>query len=271
MRRAAAVNVAKVALLMGLLVVLFGGWGWLLGGQRAASLSAVSGVMTAIAAYWLGERALLGMLAARPFALAEQPLLRSTTDRVAATLGVAPPRLFLIEDGYPRAFVVGRGPGGASLVLSTGLLQSLRPEETAAVIAHELAHVRSRDVLTQTVAVLLATTFVEASRLGGWLARPLLFVLAPIGAACIHVLLSPRRELAADAAAARACDPQDLADALLRLDRAAELVEFAASPATEPLYTVNPFDSTDRLARMFSTHPPLERRVARLRGTTAAC
>lgn len=269
MRRAAALNVAKVSLLLGVIVVLFGGWGWLLGGHRAASLSVVAGVMTAIGAYWMGERALLGTLGARPFALAENPLLRSTTDRIAATLGVAPPRLYLIEDRYPRAFVVGRGPSGASLVVSRGLLASLPPEETAAVIAHELAHVRSRDVLTQTVAVLLATTLVEASRLGGWLSRALLFLLAPIGAACTHVLLSPRRELAADAAAARVCDPQDLADALLRLDRAAELVEFAASPATEPLYTVNPFDSTDRLARMFSTHPPLERRVARLRAAAS--
>jgi heat shock protein HtpX len=82
-------------------------------------------------------------------------------------------------------------------------------------------------------------------------------------------LLSPRRELHADAAAARVCDPNDLADALLRLDRAGDLVEFSASPATEPLYTVDPFEGSDRLARMFRTHPPLEQRVARLRALSA--
>jgi heat shock protein HtpX len=266
-RRAALTNVFKALVLNGLLVGLFGGLGWLLGAERAASLFVFCGLLAAGAAYWLGDRALLGMLGARPFAVAESPLLRSSADRVAATLGIAPPRLFLIPDGYPRAFVVGRGPRGSTLAVSTGLLRALRAGELEAVIAHELAHVRSRDVLTQTLAVLLATTLVEASRIGGWLSRALLFVLAPIGAAFTHLLLSPRRELAADAAAAaHACDPHDLADALLRLHRAGELVEFAASPATEPLYTVDPFDGSDRLARMFRTHPPLESRVARLRG-----
>jgi heat shock protein HtpX len=265
MRRAAALNVAKALLLIGILVGLFGGLGWVIGRENTALLFVFCGLMAAAAAYWLGDRALLGMLGARPFALAEDPLLRSTTDRIAATLGVAPPRLFLIPDGYPRAFVVGRGPRGSSLAVSTGLLRALRPEEVEAVIAHELAHVRARDVLTQTLAVLLSATLVEASRVGGWLARALLFVLAPVGAAFTHLLLSPKRELAADTAASRACDPNDLADALLRLDRAGELVEFAASPATEPLYTVDPFDGSDRVARMFRTHPPLERRVERLR------
>lgn len=270
MRRAAAANVFKALVLNGLLIGLFGGLGWLLGRERTASLFIFCGLLAAVAAYWLGDRALLGMLGARPFAVAESPLLRSTTDRLAAALGVAPPRLYLIRDGYPRAFVVGRGPRGSSLAVSTGLLHALRPEELQAVIAHELAHVRARDVLTQTHAVLLSATLVETSRVGGWLSRALLFVLAPLGAAFTHLLLSPRRELAADAAAAGACDPDDLADALLRLQRAGELVEFAASPATEPLYTVDPFDDSDRLARMFRTHPPLQRRVARLRSMGAA-
>ncbi len=269
MRRAAALNVLKALLLIGLLVGLAGGLGWLLGRERTASLFVFCGLMGAAAAYWLGDRAILGMLGARPFALAEDPLLRSTTDRLAASLGVAPPRLYLIPDGYPRAFVVGRGPRGSSLAVSTGLLRSLRPAEWEAVVAHELAHVRARDVLPQTFAVLLSTTLVETSRIGGWFARALLFVLAPIGAAFTHLLLSPRRELAADAAAAGVCDPHDLADALLRLDRAADLVAFAASPATEPLYTVDPFDGADRLARMFRTHPSLEKRVSRLRAMGA--
>ena len=112
MRLAAATNVFKALLINGLLVGLFGGLGWLLGRERTASLFVFCGLMAAAAAYWLGDRALLGMLGARPFALAESPLLRSTTDRLAVTLGVTPPRLFLIPDGYPRAFVVGRGPRG---------------------------------------------------------------------------------------------------------------------------------------------------------------
>jgi heat shock protein HtpX len=263
-RRRITANFLKAFLLVAFLVALAGSLGWLIGGRRSAGLFAFCALGAAIAVYWLGERALLGMLGARPFALAEDPLLRSTTDRIAFQLGVTPPRLCLIDDGFPRAFVVGRGPGGSTLAVSTGLLRAARKEELDAIIAHELAHVRSLDVLTQTFAVLLATTLVEVSRVGGFLSRALLFVLAPVAAAFTHMLLSPKREFAADRDAARVCNPHDVADALLRLDRTSELIEFAASPATEPLYTVDPFEP-DKLARMFRTHPSLNERIRRLR------
>jgi heat shock protein HtpX len=267
-RRRISANFFKALLLVGLLATLAGGFGWLIGGRRSAALFAFCALGAAIAVYWLGERALVGMVGARPFALAENPLLRSATDRIAAQLHMTPPRLALIDDGFPRAFVVGRGPGGSTLVVSTGLLRVTSREELDAVIAHELAHVRSLDVLTQTFAVLLATTLVETSRIGGFMSRALLFVLAPVAAAFTHALLSPRREYAADRDAAAVCNPHDVADVLLRLERAAELVEFAASPATEPLYTVDPFEP-DRLSRMFRTHPPVAERVRRLRAMDA--
>jgi heat shock protein HtpX len=117
----------------------------------------------------------------------------------------------------------------------------------------------------QTFVVLFAVTLVETSRIGGWLSRFLLYVFAPIAAAFVHVLVSQKRELRADALAARATGAaHDLADALMRLDRASELVDFAASPATEPLYPIDPFES-EGIARMFKTHPPLEDRIRRLR------
>jgi len=264
-RGAAVFNLAKAWILVLLLATPAGGLGWVLGGRTTALLFALAVLLAASAVYRYGDRALLGMLGARPFALAEDPLLRSSADAVASKLGVRPPALYLIDDGFPRIFAVGRGPGSSALAVSAGALRSLRREELEAVIAHELAHVRRRDVLVQTFVVLFAATLVEASRLGGWFARGLLYVFAPIAAAFVHVLISQKRELRADELAAGATGAaHDLADALSRLDRAAELVEFAASPATEPLYPVDPFEN-DGIARMFKTHPPLEERLRRLR------
>jgi heat shock protein HtpX len=247
------------------LAAALGGLGWLVGGQTTALLFAFCSLLAATGVYRFGDRALLGMLGARPFALAEDPILRSTADKVASKLGVRPPQLYLIDDGFPRLFAVGRGPRSHTLALSAGALQALRREELEGVLGHELAHVRRRDVLVQTFVVLFAVTLVELSRVGGFLSRALLFVLAPIAGAFVHLLLSTKRELRTDElAVAAATDANDLADALLRLDRAAELIDFAASPATEPLYAVDPFES-EGIARMFKTHPPLEARVRRLR------
>jgi len=263
--RAVALNLTKALLLVAVLATALSGIGWLIGGMTTALLFAFCSLLTATGVYRYGDRALLGMLGARPFAVAEDPRLRSAADTMASKLGVRPPQLYLIPDGFPRLFAVGRGPSSSALAVSTGALRSLRREELEAAIAHELAHVRRRDVLVQTFVVLFAATLVEASRVGGWFSRFLLYILAPIGAAFVHLLLSPKRELQADALAARATGgAHDLADALMRLDRASELVEFAASPATEPLYSVDPFES-EGIARMFKTHPPLETRIRRLR------
>lgn len=274
MRLAAARNLLKTWVLAAILAGAFAALGWAIGGYRAASLFGFCALLAGAAVYAYGDRALLGMLGAREYALAEDPLLRSTVDALSAKLGILPPKLYLIADPFPRAFVAGRGPRGSSLAVSTGLLGALRPDELEGVLAHELAHVRSRDVLVQTQAVMLAVTLLDLSRIGGWLERFLRSVLGPIAAAFVHLLLSPKRELAADRLAAQLCgSPHGLADALVRLDLASELVSFTAHPATEPLYTTNPF-AEEGLAALISTHPPLEQRVAALRaldtGTRAA-
>jgi heat shock protein HtpX len=263
--RAVALNLTKAWLLVLVLAAAFGALGWLLGGLTTALLFALCAFLGATAVYRYGDRALLGMLGARPYALAERPRLRSAVDAAASKLEVRPPAIYLIDDGFPRTFAVGRGPASSALAVSTGALGALRDEELDAVLAHELAHVRRRDVLVHSFVVLLAVTLVEASRIGGWLSRVLLYVLAPISAAFVHLLLSQKRELQADALAATATGrADDLADALARLERAAELVAFAASPATEPLYPIDPF-APEGIARMFKTHPPLEERLRRLR------
>ena len=265
MRLAAAKNLLKAWLLVLFLAGLCGAVGWLAGGYRAASLFAFCALLAAAAVYAYADRALLGMLGAREFALAEDPILRSTVDSLAAKLGILPPKLYLIADGFPRALAAGRGPRGASVAVSTGLLGALPPAELEAVLAHELVHVRTRDVLVQTFAVMLAYFLVELARIGGWFKRALLAVLGPVAAAFVHVLLSPKREFFADRTAAELCgSPHGLADALLRLDRASELVSFGESVVTEPLYTVDPF-ADEGLAILFGTHPPLSERVARLR------
>ena len=264
MRPTAAANLFKAWLIVAILTAAAAGIGWLLAGTRGLTLFVFCSLLAALAVYAYGDRALLGMLGARPYALAEDPLLKSTVDRLAAGFKVVPPKLYLLDDLFPRSLAVGRGPRSSTIAVSTGLLGSLPPDEVTAVLAHELAHVRQRDVLPQTFAVLLASMLIEISRLGGWFSKGMLYVLAPVGAAFVHLTLSPRRELDADRLAAIVTgNPVDLADALTRLDRASELVSFEASPVTGPLYPVDPF-ADSRLTRMFRTHPPLQERLAKL-------
>ncbi len=258
-------NIVKAWTLLVVACAALAGLGWALGGYRLLSIFVFCGALLAGALYWYSDRVALGLVQARELPFAEAPLVHSTVERLAALTGVAKPKLYLISDGLPRALAAGRGPRGSALALSTGLIAAASPAELEAVIAHELAHVRSRDVVVQTSVVVLAATLLELSRIGGWLQRMLLFVLGPIAAAFVHLMLSPKREFLADRAAAEICDsPHPMADALVRLDQAAELVEFAGSPATEPLYTVNPF-MEEGLARMFVTHPPVAERIRRLR------
>jgi heat shock protein HtpX len=258
-------NIFKAWALLAVACAALAGLGWALGGYRLLSIFVFCGALLAAALYWYSDRVALGLVQARELPLAEAPLVHSTVERLAALAGVTKPRLYLIADGLPRALAAGRGPRGSALALSTGLIGAATPAELEAVLAHELAHVRNRDVVVQTSVVVVAATLLELSRIGGWFQRALLFVLGPIAAAFVHLMLSPKREFLADRAAAEICDsPHPMADALVRLDQAAELVEFAASPATEPLYTINPFMETG-LARMFVTHPPVGERVRRLR------
>jgi heat shock protein HtpX len=261
----AARNVAKAALLYGGLAGGLFALGWWIGGVRLGSVFLVVGLLMAATVYWYGPRVILASLGARELQLAEAPGLHSAAERLAMAARVERPKLYILPDGHPRAFSVGRGAGASGIAVTQGLVGLLNPAELEGVLAHELAHARHRDLLVQTPVVLVAGWLVEASRIGGFLERALLFVLGPVAASVVQVLLSPRRELAADLRAADICgSPHPLADALVRIEQAMELVRFQASPVTEPLYVVNPFEPTG-LAAMFSTHPPIGKRVQRLR------
>ena len=258
-------NVLKAWLLLIGTCGVLGFFGWVLGGYRLLSILAFCGVLLAGALYWYSDRVAVGLVRARELPVGEAPGLHSTVERLAALSRVAKPRLYLLEDGLPRALAAGRGPRGSAIAVSSGLLSAASPAELEAVLAHELAHVRHRDVVVQTSVVVIAATLLELSRVGGWFSRVLLFFLGPIASAFVHLMLSPKREFLADAASAAICDsPHPMADALVRLDQASELVSFAGSPATEPLYTINPF-MEEGLAALFVTHPPVGERVRRLR------
>jgi heat shock protein HtpX len=261
----AARNVAKATLFYGALAGGLFALGWWIGGVRLGSVFLVVGLLMAATVYWYGPRVILASLGARELQLAEAPALHSTVERLAMAARVDRPKLYILPDGHPRAFSVGRGAGASGIAVTQGLVGLLSPAELEGVLAHELAHARHRDLLVQTPVVLVAGWLVEASRIGGFLERALLFVLGPVAASVVQVLLSPRRELAADLRAADICgSPHPLADALVRIEQAMELVRFQASPVTEPLYVVNPFEPIG-LAAMFSTHPPIGERVQRLR------
>jgi heat shock protein HtpX len=258
-------NVLKAWLLLAGGCGILAAIGWPLGGYRLVSLLVFFGLLVAGAAYWYADRVALGMVGARELPLGEAPALHATVARLAAVTGVSKPRLFLLGDGHPRALVAGRGPRGSAIAVSNGLLGALTPAELEGVLAHELVHIRHRDVLVQTSVVVLAAALIETSRIGGWLERGLLFVLGPVAAALVNAVLSPKREFEADRVAAELCgSPHGLADALIRLEHASELVEFRANPATEPLYTLNPF-AEEGLGALFVTHPPVGERVRRLR------
>src|SRR5439155_9802174 len=191
-------NITKAwVLLLGLCGGL-GALGWWLSGYRVTLVFVFCGLLLGVGAYWYADRIAMGMVGARELLPGEAPALHSTVERLSLKAGVIKPRLYLIADGFPRALSAGRGVTGWAVAVSTGLLTLPAPAELEGVVAHEIAHIRNRDVLVQTTAVVLAASLVELSRVGGWLSRALLYVLGPIAASFVHLLLSPGREFEAD-------------------------------------------------------------------------
>jgi heat shock protein HtpX len=258
-------NILKIWLLVVGLAGVLAFAGWTLGGLRLLSIFVCSALLMALGAWWTFDRVVLGMLGAREVPVGEAPLLHSTLERLAARADIAKPKLYVTRDGIPLSAATGRGVRSSAVVLSETCIGACTSAELEGLLAHEVAHVRLRDVQVQTGAAVVAALLLETSRIGGFLQRALLFVLGPIAAAFVHALVSPKRELTADQLAAELCGaPHGLADALLRLEQAAELVPFEGSPATEPLFSINPFAERG-LGGLFGTHPPVAERVRRLR------
>ncbi len=247
------------------LCALLGALGWWLGGYRPASIFVFCGLLAAGTAWWHGERVALAMVGARKAAESEAPAVRASLERLARRAGIVAPRLYLIADPFPRALSTGRGATASAVVLSSGFVASASPAEIEGVIAHEVAHIARRDVVVQTAAVLLASTLIELARLGGFLQRALLFVLGPVAAAFVHLLLSPRRELHADRHRGRAvrvaARPRGRAAAARPRRR-------ARRPEREPGHRAAAHGQpvpTGAAGTLFDTHPPVAERVRRLR------
>jgi heat shock protein HtpX len=216
------------------------------------------------------------MSRAKPIEESENPRLYQIVRELTTRAGLPMPRLYMIPQDQPNAFATGRNPKHSAVAVTRGITKLLSEDELRGVLGHELTHVRNRDILIQSVASAIgaAITWVAYMLLwfGGEDESPLgvvaslaLVILAPVAASIIQLAISRQREYAADAGGAEICgNPESLASALLRLEQGAEAMPMQVNQAAEPLYIVKPF-SGKGIAGLFSTHPPIEERVKRLR------
>ena len=270
----------KTVLLLGLLTTLVVGAGSY-AAPGYAWVFAVGGVVMNVGMWFFSDRLVLKMSGARALEPGEYPALHQMVRELAYAAAIPMPRLYLVEADYANAFATGRNPAHGAVAVTSGLLRVLPTREVRGVLAHELAHIRNRDVTIATVAAGLAAVVSgianavqfsaffggSSDREEGPGAGGLVFaLLAPIAASLVQLAISRSREYVADATAARLTgDPEGLAGALERLSRAAERIPADVQPATASLYIVNPLVGEGLLA-MFSTHPPMAERIARLRG-----
>jgi len=261
-----------LATLSGLFVVI----GFLIGGSGTAFLFLGMAALMNLGSYFFSDKLALKMSRAQPLEESEAPKLYEMVRELSARADIPVPRLYMIPQDQPNAFATGRNPQHAAVAVTQGITRLLSEEELRGVIAHELAHVRHRDILIQSVAATIgaAITYLGYMLLwfGGDNNSPLglvaslaLVLLAPLAATIIQLSISRQREYAADAGGAAICgNPESLATALLRLEQGAEAMPMEVNQAAEPLYIVKPF-AAKGLGALFSTHPPIEERVKRLR------
>ncbi|MBZ0169838.1 protease [Candidatus Methylomirabilis lanthanidiphila] len=279
-------NTLKTTALLGLLtglLILIGGY---FGGSRGMSMAFVMAFIMNFGAYWFSDRIVLAMYRAQPVTEAEAPGLYRVVHGLTLRAQMPMPRIYIIPTEAPNAFATGRDPEHAAVAATHGILRILNEEELEGVMAHELAHVRNRDTLISTIAATLAGVIVMLARMAMWMpyfgggsrdnedrggGAGFLFlaILAPIAATLIQLAISRSREFHADESAARLTHkPYALAAALQKLETGATRLPMEANPATSHLFIVNPLRG-DVLFKLFSTHPPIEERIARLRALVA--
>src|SRR5215208_4169117 len=265
-------TVVLMAALGGLLVVI----GYAIGGIQIASVFLGIALLMNLIAFWFSDKIAIASAGAKPISESEAPGLYQMVRELTTRAELPMPRLYVNPSDQPNAFATGRSPKRSAVAVTSGITKLLSEDELRGVISHELAHVRNRDILTQSIASAIGAMITWIAYMMLWfggddesplglIANLALFLLAPISASLIQLAISRQREYSADATGAEICgNPESLASALLRLESGAQAIPMQVNQATEPLYIVKPF-SGGGIAALFSTHPPIEERVRRLR------
>lgn len=274
-------NRFKTAVLLTSLTLLMVGLGRAIGGQGGMYLAFLMAVAMNAFSYWFSDKIVLRMYGAQEIGEMENPAFYGMIRRLTAQAGLPMPRVYIIPSDSPNAFATGRNPEHAAVAATEGILRILTPEELEGVMAHELSHVANRDILISTIAATIAGAISMLANMAQWAAifgqrsddeegggvigTLALAILAPIAAMLIQLAVSRSREYLADEGGARLCGhPRSLANALRKLDQAShQLPMQEARPATAHMFIVNPL-TAGGIARLFSTHPPMEERIARL-------
>ncbi len=280
----------RTALLMGGLVALLAIGGHALGGTEGMLLFGGLGLVTNFFMYWFSDRIALAAHRARPVSRAEAPTIYDIVERLTRRAGMPMPRVYLIPSAAANAFATGRNPSHAAVAVTEGILDILSEPQLEAVLAHELSHVKNRDILIATIAAAVAGLVSTIGyvmqwglmlggmrgggddRRGGGLAALAWIIVAPIMALLIQLAISRSRELGADASGASLCGhPEHLAGALARLEQAQQMRPYEfAGPATAHLFIVNPLrGAAATFMNLLSTHPPIEERIRRLQAMRA--
>jgi heat shock protein HtpX len=263
---------------LSLMLVFIGG---LLGGKSGMTFALVMAFGINFITYWFSDKIVLKMYKAKPVNEAEAPELYNMVRRLSQKAQLPMPKVYIMEQDQPNAFATGRNPEHGVVAVTTGIMRILSREELEGVLAHELAHIKHRDILVSTVAAAIAGAISYLAQMAQWamifgggrsdddeggspVASFVMMIVGPIAAMLVQMAISRSREYGADAGGARiAGNPLYLSSALKKLDMASKQIPMDANPATSHMFIVNPLTGGGIL-KLFSTHPPMEERIARL-------
>lgn len=275
-------NTLKTTILLGALTGLLVIAGGVLGGNSGMLLGFVLAVVMNFGSYWFSDKIALKMAGAREVSYAEAPELHDMVARLAQASGLPKPRVAIVNSDAPNAFATGRNPSHGLVAVTTGILRILDRRELAAVISHELGHIRNRDILVSSIAATFAGAITMLAHIGqfamffggrsdddedggGIVGTLLMIILAPLAATIIQLAISRSREFGADRTGAEVGgDPEALASALEKLEAYSRQIPLPVNPAAAHMFIVKPLTGSS-LQTLFSSHPPTEQRVARLR------